>query len=278
MIRNQKNIISFIKEDYYYPILQRRIFMNQNGHFVWYDLMSKDPKASEEFYTKVVGWSYQDFPMPDFTYRMIAHGENQLGGIVPLEEADDIPSHWISYLNVPNVDETVKKAEELGGKSCVPPTDIPEVGRFAVVNDPQGGFFSPFTPKNEMKIPEGMGTVAWRELITSDPVKAKDFYTKLVGWEPEDMEVGPEKYVMFKVGDKSVAGMVNKPIPEGENARPYWIPYFTVADVDSACKTAGENGGKIQFEPTDIPDIGRFAILMDPQGATFAVYSPPSEN
>jgi predicted enzyme related to lactoylglutathione lyase len=252
--------------------------MSQNGHFIWYDLMSKDPKASEEFYAKVVGWNYQDYPMQDFTYRMIAHGENQLGGIMPLKEEEETPSHWISYLTVPDVDATVKKAEELGGKSCVPPTDIPEMGRFAVVNDPQGGFFSPFTPSHEMKIPEGLGTVAWRELITTEPDKARDFYSKLIGWQPENMEIGSDKYTMFKVGDESVAGMVDKAIPEGEDVRPYWIPYFLVESVDEACKTAQENGGQLQVEPTDIPDIGRFAILTDPQGATFAVYSPPGEN
>jgi uncharacterized protein len=247
------------------------------GKFVWYEMMSKDPKASEEFYSKFVGWSFKDVPMGDFTYRLIHAGEPMVGGIMPLEEKQDIPSHWITYITVDDVDETVKKAVELGGTSCVPPTDIPEVGRFAVVTDPQGAVFSPFKSKSDEEHPNptGPGTFAWQELITSDPKGAKDFYTKLLGWGAEESEIDPDNpYLMFKAGDKEVGGMMMKPIPEG-GGRPYWIPYLTVDDVDAATKTAEENGGKTHVSPTDIPNIGRFSIMQDSQGAAFGLWAPP---
>ncbi len=248
-----------------------------NGHFVWYDLMARDPKGAEDFYQKVIGWSYTDYPMENMTYRMIKPGEEHIGGIVGLEQ-QEVPAHWLSYIQVPDVDEACKRASEMGGHVSHPPTDIPEVGRFAVVTDPQGGTFSPFTPlKSGESVPEGNGTVAWRELITSDPEAARDFYANLIGWEQDQMKIGDDDYVMFKSGGNFIGGLIMKPIPR-EQAQPLWIPYFQVEDVDDACKTAEENGGRIQYQPTDIPDIGRFAIMADPDGATFAVFTPEKKD
>ena len=113
----------------------------KHGQFSWNELVTTDPAAATNFYTKLFGWRTQDFPMPEFTYTVVSAGAASTGqgGIMPLpSSAKGMPPAWISYVTVDNADTTAEQAENLGGKIVVPPRDIPEVGRFAVIQDPQG--------------------------------------------------------------------------------------------------------------------------------------------
>jgi predicted enzyme related to lactoylglutathione lyase len=118
----------------------------QHGAFSWNELMTNDPQSATDFYTKLLGWTAEDVQMEDMTYTVVTAGDEQVGGIMKIPpEAEGTPPHWGAYITVDNVDETAGKAEGLGAKIIMPPRDIPNVGRFAVIQDPQGAFISLIT-------------------------------------------------------------------------------------------------------------------------------------
>ena len=117
-----------------------------HGAFSWNELMTTDPAAAKEFYGKLLGWEMEDMNMEQMTYTVVKAGGDGIGGIMSLPPEDSgAPPHWGAYITVDNVDETVQAAETMGGKIMMPPRDIPGVGRFAVIQDPQGAFISLIT-------------------------------------------------------------------------------------------------------------------------------------
>ena len=118
----------------------------QHGAFSWSELMTSDPEAAKKFYSELFGWKTDDMPMGDMTYTVLKAGDKEIGGIMPIpEKAKGMPPYWGMYVTVDDVDATAKKAEELGAKTIVPLTDIPEVGRFFAFQDPQGAVISAIT-------------------------------------------------------------------------------------------------------------------------------------
>ncbi len=119
----------------------------QHGAFGWFELMTTDVDAAKSFYSDIFGWEYEPFSSaPGMEYEVIkVHGKEVAGMMKNPPEAAGHPPCWGMYITVDNIDETVKRVEELGGKIIVPPMDIPEVGRFSVFADPQGAFISAIT-------------------------------------------------------------------------------------------------------------------------------------
>jgi len=118
----------------------------KHGRFSWNELLTGDPDGAKGFYSRLFGWEYEIFPSEEMTYNVIKSGGEEIGGIMKIPpQAEGQPPIWRIYVTVDNVDETAKLAEKLGGKIHVPPTDIPEVGRFAVLQDPQGAYISVIT-------------------------------------------------------------------------------------------------------------------------------------
>ena len=110
-----------------------------HGAFSWNELMTTDPEAAKKFYAEVFGWGMQEYPMGDFNYTVVKIGEEAVGGISPIPpESTGTPPNWGTYITVDNVDATVEKVKALNGKVLSPPTDIPDVGRMAIIQDPQG--------------------------------------------------------------------------------------------------------------------------------------------
>lgn len=248
------------------------------GKFVWYDLMSLDLEASKAFYNAVFGWTTKEVDMgPLGTYNMLHAGEKGVGGIVPFENNDGIPSHWIAYVTVNDVDEASKEIAALGGQVCVPATDIPQTGRFSVVNDPTGAAFSPFTyafpPETDEavdpNVPPTPGTFCWNELMTPDVEAAKAFYGKLFGWSVADQDMGDFVYHLFQVDGVNQGGMMAT--QEGSGQHPYWLPYIAVANCGDSAETITANGGKLFVEPTPVPGMGRFSVAQDPSGGVFGI-------
>jgi predicted enzyme related to lactoylglutathione lyase len=248
--------------------------------FVWYDLMATDPERSRTFFTELFGWTTEDRDMgPMGTYTMLIAGQQAIGGLVPLQDAPDVPPHWIGYVLVDDVDAAGDRATRAGGALCVPGTDIPGVGRFSVITDPDGAVVSPFwssTPssgecgaESSRPVP---GTVCWHELLTRDPEACRAFYRDVFGWTAEDVDMGDlGPYTSFESGETQVAGMMTMP-PDAGSPRGHWLYYFTVENVDDCARRIVELGGRIWHEPSDIPGIGRFAVAADPTGAMFAVW------
>lgn len=245
------------------------------GTFVWHDLMTTDGEVSHQFYSQLFPeWKIKVEVAQGYTYRMVHVGDRPLCCMVPFDKSYGYPSHWVGYVAVENCDATATRMEQLGGKICCPPYDAPGVGRFALVNDPQGAIIKPFQMAkgfSEPGTPE-VGRVCWNELMTTDLDKATAFYTSAFGWETHTHDFGPPmgKYVLFRSGGKDLGGSMT--LPPGAEAPPHWMHYFLVEDVDVRTRKAGEVGARIYVAPRDIPGIGRFSVLADPEGATFALY------
>lgn len=246
---------------------------NQNGRFVWRDLMTSDPEKSEAFYTNLFGWTINPQEMGELgTYRMLRNGEKDFGGVYPMDSSDGRPSHWLSYIATPSVDDTVAKASGLGSTVVVQPTDIPGVGRFAVAIDPQGAPFSPFTDTSgsdnppDGKIP-GVGEVAWNELMSKDAQASKSYYAQLFGYTLEEQTMG-QPYTILKRGDIMEAGLMQAP-DDAPGSR--WTIYFQVANIDDSLAKLEQLGGQNLSGIIPVP-MGRVAMVSDPVGAMFGLF------
>src|SRR5262249_298678 len=190
-----------------------------------------------------------------------------------------MPPHWMAHVQVENVDATASQVKKLGGKVYKEPTDIPSVGRFAVITDPQGASLSIFTPSGPMTLHDSSkaGEFCWNELLTSDYATAFDFYSKIFGWKiVQDMDMGPMgTYRVFGIGDQQMGGMMT--IPKGQPTPPTWLYYTETPDLDAALGRATKNGAKVMNGPMDVPGGGRIAQLMDPQGAAVALHQAPKK-
>jgi predicted enzyme related to lactoylglutathione lyase len=245
------------------------------SHFVWYELMSSDVAAAKAFYVKVVGWNTQDVPMPGMTYTLLRIDDTQIGGLMALpteSSAAGMKPCWLSYVEVDDADGAAAKVKRLGGKILAGPMDIPNVGRFATVTDPQGAAFNLFKPaqSGQRVVSNEPGHVGWHELHTTDWSKAFDFYTEMFGWlKGEAVDMGPMgTYQLFTIGGAATGGMFNSPAAQ---AARFWLYYFNVGDIDAAAKRVNDNGGKITQGPHQVPGGGWIVQAVDPQGAGFAL-------
>jgi predicted enzyme related to lactoylglutathione lyase len=236
------------------------------GKFVWHENYSGDPESTRAFYNQLLGWETEVWKPGEADYAMIKVGEQTHGGFATAKGGR--PSYWLGSVVVEDVDDTVQKAEAAGGGIAEAPADIPEIGRFAIISDPQGAVLSVYAPAGEAPNPEG--TFVWDELHTSDPDAAVDFYGEVFGWTAQTMEMGEGgTYTLFKrAGDVDVAGATRAP----EGAPSAWVPYLATEEVDGTAARAKELGATVIQEPTDIPGMGRFAIVQDPGGAILGLW------
>src|SRR3984893_14671438 len=247
------------------------------GRFVWHELMTTDTDAASDFYSHVVPWKTQDSGMPSYTLWM--SGKYRAAGLMVLpEEGASAPPHWIIYIGTPDVDATVEAAEKLGGKVLKGASDIPNVGRFAVLSDPQGAAFAVFTPMpgSADDVPPGgdVGEFTWHELATTDPEAALDFYSELFGWSKgaaHDMgEMGV--YQLVSHDGKDVGGIYKA---RDNSTPPSWLSYVRVDDAAKAADAAKSAGGRILNGPMEVPGGSWIVMMLDPQGGAFAVVEAP---
>jgi predicted enzyme related to lactoylglutathione lyase len=244
-----------------------------NGNFVWHELLTKDPKAAIAFYTEVVGWKTEPF---GDEYVMWVGSQGPLGGVMKLPEeaaAMGAPPHWVGHVQVENVDATAALVRKRGGKVYKEPEDIPTVGRFAVVADPQGAAISLFKPSNVMTLHDVSkeGEFCWNELLTSDSAAAAEFYSSIFGWKIiQEMDMGPMgKYRIFGLGETGFGGMMTA--PKGSPMPSTWIYYAETPNLEATTKRATQKGAKVINGPMDVPG-GHIVQLTDPQGVLFALH------
>jgi len=235
------------------------------GMFCWVELATNDAAASKTFYTSLFGWTANDMPVPDGVYSILQKDGHDLGA---LYQTKNIPPNWASYINVENADDSAKKAQSLGANLVAPPFDVMDIGRMAVIADPQGASFCIWQAKKNIgaTIRGETGTLCWNELMTPDVVASRDFYKGLFDW---NYKPSPE-YTEIYVGSTGVGGMLPM-TPDMQGMPPSWSPYFMVDDCDAAANKAKSLGAQIYVNPTDVSDIGRFAVIGDPQGAMFDI-------
>lgn len=246
------------------------------GTFCWVELGTSNSEAAKSFYTNLFGWSYVDNPVgPDMVYTMLKLDGKDVGALYQLSPemtAEGIPPNWLSYLSVTSADETANKAKAEGATLLKGPFDVFTVGRMAVVQDPTGAVFALWQPGTH----KGAGvhnvpsTFCWNELGTRDTKKAGEFYSNVFGWARNVQSFGPMEYTMFANGDRPAGGMYGI-TPDMGNIPPHWLVYFAVDDCDAKVQKATELGATVMKPADDIPGVGRFAILRDPQSAVFAI-------
>jgi predicted enzyme related to lactoylglutathione lyase len=249
------------------------------GRFIWHELVTTDPEAAAAFYSKVVPWKTQDSGMPSYTLWMA--GKLQIGGLTGLPEDSEAgtPPHWIVYVATPDVDATVAQAERLGGKIVKGATDIPNMGRFAVLTDPQGATFAVYTPPGPppaggAEPSGGAGEFTWHELATTDYAAAMSFYSELFGWEKgEGHDMGPMGiYQLVNHHGSQVGGIYNA---QGNSTPAHWLSYVHVADCAKATSAAKAAGARILNGPMEVPGGSWITQMEDPQGGAFAVVEQP---
>lgn len=249
------------------------------GTFCWPELATTDQPGARKFYAALLGWDMNDTEMgPGEYYTMIMLKERNVGALYTMrkeERSQGVPPHWNSYVAVESADAAAARAKTLGGTLLAEPFDVMDVGRMAVIQDPTGAVFCVWQAKkhNGAGVLGETGSLVWTELLTTDPAKAQPFYTGLFGWRAEAKPMGPMTYTIYKNGAEQAGGMMQimkemGPMPSN------WGVYFGVDDVDASAARAVSLGGKITVSPNDIPNIGRFAVLMDPQGAAFSIFKP----
>jgi uncharacterized protein len=238
------------------------------GTFVWHEQVSSDPKQAQDFYTNLFGWDTELFKPGEVDYTMISSGGQNHGGFGKAQEGAP-PPHWLGHVQVENVEETVDKAKSAGGSLAAGPFEMGEVGRFAIIKDPQGAFVSTYQPEGEATAAEGV--FVWDELGTTDVDAAASFYGDVFGWTTKDMGEEYGGYRIFERGETRLGGLMKLP---DESMPAQWQPYVAVEDVDGTTAKASELGGSALMEPMDVPAVGRIAVIRDPQGAVFGIIKP----
>lgn len=246
------------------------------GRFVWAELMTSDVEAAKAFYLAL---------FPEWQARREQHGEGVspyerlsvdgrgIGGMAPLEPAAGRPPHWVGYVTVPDVEAACAAAAAHGGAVAAAPADIPGVGRYAVVADPEGAVFVPFHVLDEAPEhsgPMSAGAFCWHELLARRPAEAAAFYAAVLGWSHAEVPTPMGEYHLFRRGDRDAAGLL--PMPPEAKGPSMWLVYVYTRDVEASQARVKELGGKVLRPSASMPGIGQLAVVADPLGAVFCLF------
>lgn len=244
---------------------------HDTGRFVWFEMLTDDEEAIKRFYLELLPWKVEAMPMPEGAYSMIKAGETPVAGFAPLPRPGVSP-HWVAYLSVDDVDAAARAVVAAGGDTLMDPIDIPGVGRAQPVKDDQGAAFFLFrAAEGDPEPAAGPGAFHWNELWTPDPDKAARFFEKALGFSSRETEMPAGTYIVLTKGGKDRGGILRAP----DAAAPTrWVPYVEVADADAALARAKRGGATLLGEPIEVPEVGRFGLVADPQGGTLGLIAP----
>ena len=245
----------------------------------WVDLSTPDADGSAAFYRELMGWDAVEPGPAEETggYRLFQQDGQSVAGLMQhMQEGQ--PTAWATYVNVPDADATAEKVKAAGGGVIVEPMDVTDIGRMAFFTDPTGAAFGVWQPKTfaGADLVNEPNSLCWNEVMTRDAETNKAFYREIFDWTPArpSFEGAPESYTIWHLGEKPIGGMMQMSDeyfpPE---VPPHWNVCFAVADCDATVAKARELGATVTTEPMDMP-IGRFANLIDPQGASFSIMQP----
>lgn len=239
------------------------------GRFVWRELVSASPAVS--FYTQLFGWTAKPMQMGGGTYTLFhddALGEDTGGAMVPPMEG--VPSHWLDYITVNDLDAAAAAVKAGGGAVVTDVIKVPGVGTWFIATDPEGAAFAPFIGDSPGATPDRKapaGTFCWAQLMTGDVDAAVAFYTRVFGWSAAPMG----EVIVLSTGDVQRATIAR--FPEGRAMPANWLNYLAVADVDATYARALSLGATSLMGPAEMGTMGRFAVLADPCGAVFALWT-----
>jgi hypothetical protein len=256
---------------------------NSHGSFIWYELLTKDAKAAKAFYDEVVGWNIDAEPAPGgMDYRMIVAPDGLAGGVMALDDgmlAGGARPVWLGYFGVDDVDASVASITAAGGQVQMPATDIPGVGRLAMVTDPQGiPFYVMRGASDETSTAYqrmGMGHVSWNELITPDADAALGFYEQQFAvTKIGSMDMGPMGEYSFVANTESQGDAIGAVMPLPEGGHPGWFFYFRVPEINAAKDRVEAAGGTVRMGPMEVPGGEWVLSADDPEGVPFGLVAP----
>ncbi len=249
------------------------------GKFVWYDQMSNDLPGAEKFYSKVVGWTIAPNTMNAQRYSVLKSGETMVGGLMPIpEEAAKmgVRPAWMGYIAVDDVKAYADKVKAAGGAIHRPPTEIPNVGAFAIAGDPSGAGFL-LLKGNSDQAPEGhprSPAISAGAICTGATRKARSPSTPACSagrrakrWTWARWRT----YQIFTTKGLQRGGMMKKMAQEPA-AR--WRYYINVEAIDAASERVKSAGGKVVNGPMEVPGGSWVIDGLDPQGAMFGLVAP----
>ena len=239
----------------------------------WVDLASKDPAGARDFYKKLFGWDIQVNPDPQYGgYGLAKQDGKDVAGIGPTQSPDQ-PSAWSFYVSTDDIGALARQVEAAGGKVISQPFDVGDQGRMAVFQDPAGAFISAWESTRMVGFQtQGSNAFGWAELNARGIDNALPFYERVFGWKVKRTPVpGGPAYNEFQVDGESIAGAteLNPASPAGVPS--HWLVYFNVDDIDTTYRQALDLGANGVAAPQEYPG-GSFAIIADPQGATFGLF------
>jgi predicted enzyme related to lactoylglutathione lyase len=239
----------------------------------WVDLASPDLDKSKAFYGALFGWETPDGPPEAGGYSVCLLRGKTVAGLSPKMDPNQ-PTVWLTYVDVASADETAEKAASSGGTVILAPMDVLDVGRLALIADPPGAVVGIWQAKTHpgAQLANEPNTLCWNELITTDLDASNAFYKAVFGWDAADQgpEGQPPAYTEWKLGDRSIGGMMRKTDEMPADMPPSWGVYFGVEDTDAAVAKVQELGGSLFMGPMDI-EPGRFAVVSDDVGGVFNV-------
>ncbi len=244
-----------------------------DGMFSWIDLGTTDLEAAHAFYSALFGWTPDNQPLPgggSYTnFRIDGYTVAGAAEMDPNMKAAGVPPTWTSYVSHSDIDAVAARAAEAGGTVFFEPMDVMGHGRMAILADPTGASFGLWQPNRHIgaQVVNQPNSFVWNELQTNDPAAARAFYSKVFGW---DERMDPSGYLMWADDEHVLCGCMTIGEEWGETP-PNWLVYFLVDDVDAAAARVTELGGVVHHGPSDAGEMGRMAVVGDPQGATFAL-------
>ncbi|GGX07403.1 hydroxylase [Streptomyces malachitofuscus] len=249
-----------------------------NGAPNWIDVGTSDMDGAASFYGALFGWDYRSAG-PDaggYGFFELA-GRIVAGGMQSAPEQG--PPAWTVYFRTPDADATAQAAQQARGGVSMPPMDVREQGRTAILTDQAGvpfGIWEPALRKGVEAAGEA-GSLCWVELYTPDIARTAAFYHSTLGWETSAVTFPAGVYTSVNPAGTGEEGMFGGLVPladdpvEAESGLPYWLPYIGVEDPDAVVARAVELGGRVRMPATSLAGVGRLARLEDPYGARFAV-------
>jgi predicted enzyme related to lactoylglutathione lyase len=247
------------------------------GTFCWIQLGTTDEEGARKFYSGLFGWNGEKTTVEGGSFTLVKKKDKAIGAVMQ-QGPEQGPPSWTPFVAVKNVDQVADTVRTKGGKVLMEPMNASTNGRFGVFADPTGAVFAAWQAgtKAGAEVMGETSSVCWNELITTDSSKAGAFYENVFGWKAEATPMPGQKdrtYTIFQKGTEQAGGMMSA-TPEMHLTHPYWMIYFAVDDTDKSAAKAEQLGAKVMMKPTDIPTIGRFAVIKDPQGAWFSILKP----
>src|SRR5271169_4362020 len=250
------------------------------GSFCWLELATTDQAAAKSFYSSLFGWTPADSPLgPDAVYTIFRlEDRDAAAGYTMFAEqrSQGVPPNWMLYVSVASADDAVKRANQAGGTVLKDAFDVGESGRMAVLQDPTGAVFAVWQANKSqgIGIAHVDGTLCWADLSTPDPQRAGKFYSDLFGWQMMKEDEDPEhEYLHIKNGEHFIGG-----VPPAKYHSPkapaHWLAYILTSNCDATADKAKQLGGQLYLPPMIVENVGRMAVIADPQGAVLALFQP----